>query len=335
MSVTSELRNLHPKLSVSVGIMSTLSGLTPATVLHSRGGTGKSVLVRTFVKDLRVSHKWVYGKLAPLELFRLLYFHRNDVIVFDEAKHLFQYPNSIELLKGVIEEGVAEWLTTSEKVADVPQRFRFRGSLIFLLNNIKFGDDVKALISRTLYVNYNISNKEFKNLVLNTNTYTNMIYNNISISDDIIKKYKHLQRLQPSEYKSYIMKHKKTILNTVNSLFGDEGNDLNYRTYKLSMKIYVFLKTFLKDYSDKQVNRIFKEVLQQLISNTYELHPTVRKHMDWLRQNTPCSRAELVRRMFLHFNIKKSRAYNLIKEWEEAQVVYEKGNQIGLVFRKT
>lgn len=118
-----------------------------SVVLCGQGGCGKSYTV------LDILHKQGYepkarpggkfyrhlrGSISPMELYKFLYDHRKDVIVFDDADSVFQTESSCNILKAILDTTgprVVAWYSGALD-DEVPSEYCFEGKVIFISNRV-------------------------------------------------------------------------------------------------------------------------------------------------------------------------------------------------------
>lgn len=138
-------------------VMMVIKKISPACVLISEGGLGKSYLVQTLILE-HCPKNSVYhtGHITPLALYKLLYDNNDKIIVLDDMEELLANDTAIGILKPALwqvkNKREITWGTTSEALGNYPQRFTFNGGIILLLNEIKRENHplIQALMSRTV-----------------------------------------------------------------------------------------------------------------------------------------------------------------------------------------
>ena len=151
------------------------SGSVRAMIVSGPPGVGKSFGVESVLENLgtadtlaerKPKYEIIKGKLSALGLYAKLYefSERGNVIVFDDADNIFFDDTCLNLLKGALDSSakrVISWNTDSRllRTEDIPDRFEFKASVIFI-SNIKFAhvsskklkDHLNALESRCHYI---------------------------------------------------------------------------------------------------------------------------------------------------------------------------------------
>ena len=107
-------------------------------------------------------------KIPPKELFLYLYKENNKVILFDDADEFFYNKTSINILKKVLDSSKSRKLGYGSKpvnirdgsrVWSIPSNFLFTGKVI-IITNMYFKDMDKAIVSRSLVAEIDLSAKE-------------------------------------------------------------------------------------------------------------------------------------------------------------------------------
>lgn len=136
----------------------------------------------------------VKGLVKATGVYKLLYEFREkgNVIVFDDADSVFQDEVSLNLLKAALDTGhkrVISWRAeTKMETADgerLPTSFNFDGSIIFVTNldfdaliakETKLSPHLAAMISRSLYIDLNLNNRELVARIHDVVENTDMLY---------------------------------------------------------------------------------------------------------------------------------------------------------------
>ena len=139
-------------------------GITNSVILVSEGGLGKSYLTINEIKKEKKDFVYQNTYSSPLELYKLLYWNRDKIIIFDDVKGLFE-EKAIAILKACLWETdgkrIATMNTIDRVMEDVPKIFEFKGQIIILANKINLNDvHISALVSRSNYFELNFTYKE-------------------------------------------------------------------------------------------------------------------------------------------------------------------------------
>lgn len=152
-----------------------VKGFVRGLIISGPAGIGKSFSVeQTLADNLDEDHfEVVKGASTPIALYQILYRNRNrgQVLVFDDCDNILFDDVSLNLLKAVLdtsEKRYVSWNSSSQilEMNDVPSKFEFKGSVIFL-TNLNFDKTtakrlqphLEALKSRCYYIDLGVSNK--------------------------------------------------------------------------------------------------------------------------------------------------------------------------------
>jgi len=101
---------------------------------------------------------WVHikGASTAFGLYMSLFKYKNKLIVYDDCDSIFKDKNAVNLLKGALDSSdkrIISWVskTTTNKKAEVPQRFEFTGRIIFI-SNLNAKDLDSAVRNRSFVV---------------------------------------------------------------------------------------------------------------------------------------------------------------------------------------
>lgn len=144
-------------------------------------GMGKSFPVEEKLKELGDSAIIVKGHASAKGLYETLYKYSDEgsVIVLDDADSIFGDEKALNLLKSALdttEERVLSWITGSafgqsveDDDRDIPTRFVFNGSIIFITNldfdamiakENRIAKHLEAIMSRTPYIDLMIKSRK-------------------------------------------------------------------------------------------------------------------------------------------------------------------------------
>lgn len=152
-----------------------ISGDIRAMIVSGPPGVGKSFGVEAEVERAclfdqlsgkRLRAEVVKGSATPIGLYQTLYKYsdRNCLVVFDDCDSILLDDVALNLLKGALDSGkkrMISWLGESHTLRreGIPDRFEFRGSVIFITNlkfdqirSQKLRDHLDALQSRCHYL---------------------------------------------------------------------------------------------------------------------------------------------------------------------------------------
>jgi hypothetical protein len=152
-----------------------IKGMIRGLVVSGPPGIGKSFSVEeTIVNNLpEENYEIVKGKSSAICLYQTLYHNRgrHNVVVFDDCDSVLHDDEALNILKAVLdssERRFVSWNSESFTLAknDIPNKFEFHGSVIFL-TNLNFDKNTQkrlqphldALKSRCFYLDLGISNQ--------------------------------------------------------------------------------------------------------------------------------------------------------------------------------
>ena len=150
------------------------SGTVRAMIVSGPAGVGKSYGITSqlqkssMFENLKGELKWevVKGATSAIGLYKKLYNYSDagNVLVFDDCDAVLYDDLSLNILKAALDSGkkrIIQWNTESRALQSegIPDKFEFRGSVIFV-TNIKFDfvkskklqDHLGALMSRCHYI---------------------------------------------------------------------------------------------------------------------------------------------------------------------------------------
>lgn len=158
----------------------TTTGVITGLIVSGPPGIGKSFGVEKVLKDNSVfgrlkngedNFEIISGAATPISVYQRLYHNRHQgfITVFDDCDSVLWNEDSLNLLKAALDSKKKRnicWLAESRvlKEEDIPDRFEFEGSIIFLTNvdferhrGQKIADHLAAMISRCHYLDLTIS----------------------------------------------------------------------------------------------------------------------------------------------------------------------------------
>jgi hypothetical protein len=143
-------------------------GYSNLAFIKGRGGVGKSWNIRKILLKNKVKFREVAGDVTEAYLYRLLYEHNDEIIWFRETSKLLAGLKSINLIKSATETESERLLTKdsySKSQDDLPDRFIYRGKIIFDYNEIVgmvLKDDFEALQTRGDFIELSFSMEDIK-----------------------------------------------------------------------------------------------------------------------------------------------------------------------------
>lgn len=152
-----------------------VNGHLPSLIVSGPPGLGKSYTVETMLKKHGRQHDIMSGTISAVGLYIALYEQsEGGVVVLDDCDDVFRNETCLNLLKAVLDSGetrtvsyrkLAHWMDEM----DIPQKFEFRGSVVFCTNvdfelAIRKGSAMahhfQALIDRSLYLSLTMRTQE-------------------------------------------------------------------------------------------------------------------------------------------------------------------------------
>ena len=101
----------------------------------------------------------VKGFSTAKGLYRILYEHRDSMLIFDDCDNVLKDPVALNLLKGALDsydKRIISWNCESKGDDDLPRSFQFNGGVIFI-SNLTLATLNQALRSRSLCVDLSMT----------------------------------------------------------------------------------------------------------------------------------------------------------------------------------
>jgi len=151
--------------------------LANSLIVIGKAGTGKTETILNSLKELKMKedehYRFINNYSSPLELYNIVRSVNNlkkpKILVIDDCEEILDSQRSVGILRSALwstPDGKRRvcWHSTSSKVES--QSFEFTGRIIFLVNKLNLKNSlIKALVSRGLYYNIELSNKEILELI--------------------------------------------------------------------------------------------------------------------------------------------------------------------------
>lgn len=149
-------------------------GDSKSVIISGSCGLGKTYTVLERLKanglvdyndndDLEGDYVVIKGFSTPKSLYRLLWQHRDRVVIFDDCDSVLDHPVAINLLKGALDSYETRRISWLAEIKgdedDLPQSFEFNGKVIFISNRALTDID-QAILSRGLYVDVTMTAQE-------------------------------------------------------------------------------------------------------------------------------------------------------------------------------
>lgn len=248
-------------------------GFHHSMILTGDGGIGKTYIVINTVKTITKDFIYISGFITPLSLFKILYKNKDKLIIMDDLEGVFSNEKSIAILKGALWDTdgkrIVQYISTTGRKSDIPDKFEFTGRLIILCNEIPMPKkniiSLKAMISRTMSYDLKLSYNE-----------------KIQIIKNIVKKNKDLTEEQ-----------KKLLMNIIKKNTSPATKDLNLRTMQ---RLISYIK-----YDKKKAESIFKETTPtdenlELLWELLNSNKSISEQVKEFRERVGMSRATFFRK---------------------------------------
>lgn len=140
-----------------------------ALIIQSPAGWAKSTTIDRLLREKAISFRTLGCYSTPLGFYNALCETTEQILLIDDCAGLFTDPIAVSLLKastwpsGGSADRLIKWSSTSEKVKK-PETV-FNGKLVLLTNTIQRGHEMRAFLSRTLYLKIEFSSEEIKELL--------------------------------------------------------------------------------------------------------------------------------------------------------------------------
>jgi hypothetical protein len=153
-------------------------------IISGQAGVGKTATVKETLTNIHFIENADYytstGTITTAGLYEILFKHRNKLIIFDDCDAVFSEINSVNILKGALDTYKVREIAKhtkgntfdsfgmsdeeiqqkyEEDPSKLPNKFQFKGQIIFISNLPESKFD-KAILSRSLHVDVNLSKSE-------------------------------------------------------------------------------------------------------------------------------------------------------------------------------
>jgi hypothetical protein len=208
-------------------------GFSNCLVLSGKAGTGKTYQVIRTLETEGIPYDYSAGCKSPLALYKYLFAHKDDeVVVFDDVYGLINDERALSILMSATWSATGtrtiSWDTTSGKLDDIPSKFQFTSRIIICINDVESNELVRALVSRSLHYEVNLS-------------YSEMI--------------KVMYEVAKSTKKGIPIEERKGIIDWIASKTSDATIGLDLRTQQKIEQIYTYNKETWKDLAENLINR--------------------------------------------------------------------------------
>lgn len=191
-----------------------------------------------------IDFKYIAGNISPMSCYMLLYENKDDVIIFDDTIGLTRNKQSMSVLLQALwsPEGdrYVSWNSTSGKLT-IPNRFKFNGKIIFMLNEVPKGVDFEVLMSRCMCYEVDLKYGEVLNL---------------------------MYEIAKLEHKQLKMKERVNIVDYIGENSTEATKDFNLRLQKKIESIYIYDKREWKRLASHLLERDeYLEKVRELIES--------------------------------------------------------------------
>lgn len=141
-----------------------INGESNGLLICGGPGIGKSYTAERALEAAGKPFYTLRGYSSNIELYNFLFDHKNKIVLIDDADSVFDDLITLNMLKAILEttpERKVCWLTPSHMLR-APDNFKFTGKVIFITNLTveKMNAHMAALLSRILYVNFDVSRED-------------------------------------------------------------------------------------------------------------------------------------------------------------------------------
>lgn len=139
----------------------------PCLIMRSRPGLGKSYQVLETLEKEGLERKKDYNIVnsysTPLEFYHLLWRNRKNILFLDDLEALVNDQKSLAILRSATwspdEKRIVHYHSTTRSLY-APMSFEFEGGLIICINSLPSNPFVTALISRSLFYEFDLTPEE-------------------------------------------------------------------------------------------------------------------------------------------------------------------------------
>ena len=125
-------------------------------------GIGKTFNTIAYLTKKNVNFEYLRGHITPLAFYIKLHNNNNSLFVLDDIVSLLKNDDIVSILLGALDkDGLVEW-TSSQKIVEIPDRFKFNGKIIIIANKLSKEDDpfVQAIIDRCIVFEFVMSREK-------------------------------------------------------------------------------------------------------------------------------------------------------------------------------
>jgi hypothetical protein len=138
-------------------------------IIKSKQGIGKSYWIDKTLEELKLNYIVFKGTISEARFFKFIQDNSDKIIVMRDCGSMLRKITFLDFLKSATDTipiRIISRLTYAEH-EDVPETISFSGKLIFELNDMpkRNLEDLKAVISRSLYIELNFSKDDLINIM--------------------------------------------------------------------------------------------------------------------------------------------------------------------------
>lgn len=153
-------------------------------IVSGPAGIGKTYGIEQILKKQdalgNYKYEFVKGNISPIGIYKKLweFKSKDSILVFDDCDSVFAYPEGLNIFKAALDSSDKRFISweTETKILekyDIPNKFEFEGSVIFITNlkfhdvkSVQLKDHLMALESRSHYLDLSIDSKRDKVLII-------------------------------------------------------------------------------------------------------------------------------------------------------------------------
>jgi len=150
-SITPSIATYYATLKDFVVLIA--KGYSNSLILVGKTAIGKTWNTLKALDELKIKYVYHSGFTTPLALYKFLYEHRDDfVIFFDDTVGISSSDEALSIMLPALwsttDNRTVRWSSTSGKLGDVPTTFSLNSRIIFCINEIPESSKMKAIVSR-------------------------------------------------------------------------------------------------------------------------------------------------------------------------------------------
>lgn len=139
-----------------------ITGAIDLLIIESGAGLAKTSLARERLKG--IPHLAINSHVTPLEMYKQLYKHKDELVWFDDVTLLLFNPIQVSLLKQVCDTHktkILSYFTTSDLIEDVPNKFFTESRVLITCNSIEaYNPHILAIKDRGFFLRFEPTREE-------------------------------------------------------------------------------------------------------------------------------------------------------------------------------